>query len=309
MIALAQQAGAAAAAAVQKPVADVTRAFTAEMNSGREMVDVALRWLAENGASFVVNVLVAVLLLLIGSHVIRLTTRATQKALHKTGRVNALLQNFLCNVVNKTGWVLLAMVVVQRLGVNIAPLIAGLGVTGFILGFAFQETLGNLASGMMIAINQPFKVGDYVAVGGIEGSVMELNMMAATLTTGDNKKVVVPNKVIWGTAITNYTAMDKRRVDMAIGIAYGMDIGKARRIALDVMRSHPLVLAEPAPIAEVLSLNDSAVSLVMRPWTKPSDYWTVLFAVNQAVKEAFDKNGIEIPFPQLEVRMKSQTGC
>ncbi len=305
MIAMAQQAAAVAAGAVQKPVEDVTRAFTAEMNSGREMVDVALRWLAENGASFVVNVLVAVLLLLIGSHVIRLSTRATHKALQKTGRVNTLLQNFLCSVVNKIGWILLAMIVVQRLGVNIAPLIAGLGVTGFILGFAFQETLGNLASGMMIAINQPFKVGDYVAVGGIEGSVMELNMMAATLTTGDYKKVVVPNKVIWGAAITNYTAMDKRRVDMAIGIAYGVDIGKARQIALDVMRSHPLVLSGPAPIVEVLSMGDSAVNLVMRPWTKPEDYWTVLFAVNQAVKEAFDKNGIEIPFPQLEVRMKS----
>ena len=302
---MAQQMAAVAAGAVQKPVEDVARVFTAEMSNGREMVDVALRWLTENGASFVVNVLVAVLLLLVGSHLIGLVTRATHKALQKTGRVNTLLQNFLCSVVNKTAWVLLAMIVVQRLGVNIAPLIAGLGVTGFILGFAFQETLGNLASGMMIAINQPFKVGDYVAVGGIEGSVMELNMMAATLTTGDYKKVVVPNKVIWGSAITNYTAMDKRRVDMAIGIAYGMDIRKARQIALETMRAHPLVLSEPAPIAEVLSLGDSAVNLVLRPWTKPADYWTVLFSVNQAVKEAFDQNGIEIPFPQLDVHMKS----
>ena len=301
---MAQQAAAAAAQAVQKPVEDVTRVFTAEVNNGRQMVDVALRWLAENGASFVVNVLVAVLLLVIGSHVIRLVTRATHKALLKTGRVNTLLQNFLCSVVNKVSWILLVMIVVQRLGVNIAPLIAGLGVTGFILGFAFQETLGNLASGMMIAINQPFKVGDYVAIGGIEGSVMELNMMAATLTTGDNKKVVVPNKVIWGTAITNFTAMDKRRVDMAIGIAYGMDIGKARQVALEVMRAHPLVLAAPAPIVEILSMGDSAVNLAMRPWTKPGDYWTVLFAVNQAVIEAFGRNGIEIPFPQLEVRVK-----
>ena len=302
---VAQQVASVAAGAIQKPVVNAAQALTAEVNNGREMVDAALKWLAENGASFVVNVLVAVLLFLIGSHLIRLVTSATQKALQKTGRVNALLQNFLCSVVNKTAWVLLAMIVVQRLGVNIAPLIAGLGVTGFILGFAFQESLGNLASGMMIAINQPFKVGDYVAVGGIEGSVMELNMMATTLTTGDFKKVVVPNKVVWGAAITNYTAMDRRRVDMAIGIAYGMDIGKAKRIALEVMSAHPLVLADPAPITEVLSLGDSAVNLVMRPWTSPADYWTVLFAVNQAVKEAFDKNGIELPFPQLEVHLKS----
>lgn len=300
---MAQQVAAAAADAVQKPAA----VLAADMNSGREMVDAALRWLAENGASFVVNVLVAILLVILGSHVIRLMTRATHKALVKTGRVNTLLQNFLCSVVHKTGWILLVMIVVQRLGVNIAPLIAGLGVTGFILGFAFQETLGNLASGMMVAVNQPFKVGDYVALGssGIEGTVLELNMMAATLTTGDNKKVVVPNKVVWGSAITNYTAMDKRRVDMTIGIAYGMDIDKARQIALEVMRAHPLVLADPAPIAEVLTLADSAMVLALRPWAKPPDYWTVLFAVNQAVKEAFDKHGIELPFPQLDVYMKS----
>ena len=292
-------------AVVQKQVTEVTQALGAEVSNGREMLNLALKWLAENGINFLVNVLVALLLLVVGSYAIRLLTGATRKALQRTRRVNSLLEVFLCSVVNKTAWVLLLMIVLQRLGVNIAPLIAGLGVTGFILGFAFQESLGNLASGMMIAINQPFKVGDYVAVGGIEGSVRELNMMAATLATGDNKKVVVPNKVIWGAPITNYTAMDKRRVDMAVAVAYGMDIRKARRVALDVMRSHPLVLADPAPIAEVLSMGDSAVNLVMRPWTKPADYWTVLFAVNQAVKEAFDKNGIEIPFPQLEVRMKS----
>lgn len=292
-------------AVVQKQVTEVTQALGAEVSNGREMLNIALKWLAENGINFLVNVVVALILLVVGSYAIRLLTGATRKALQRTRRVNSLLEVFLCSVVNKTAWVLLLMIVLQRLGVNIAPLIAGLGVTGFILGFAFQESLGNLASGMMIAINQPFKVGDYVAVGGIEGSVRELNMMAATLATGDNKKVVVPNKVIWGAPITNYTAMDKRRVDLAVAVAYGMDIGKARRVALDVLRSHPLVLADPAPIAEVLSMGDSAVNLCLRPWTKPEDYWTVLFAVNQAVKEAFDKNGIEIPFPQLEVRMKS----
>lgn len=305
MVAIAQQAGADAVAAVQKPVADVAQAFTAQVDCGRAMVDVALKWLAENGASFVVSLIVVTLLLLIGTRAIRLITLSTRKALQKTGRVNALLETFLCSVVHKTCWALLIMIVLQRLSINIAPLIAGLGVTGFILGFAFQESLGNLAAGMMIAINQPFKVGDYVTVGGIEGSVQELNMMAATLTTADFKKVMVPNKVIWGTPITNYTAMDRRRVEIAVGIAYGADIGKAKRIAMEVLRANPLVMREPEPIAEVLALGDSAVNLVLRPWAKPEDYWTVFFAVNQAIKEAYEQNGVDIPFPQLEVRMKS----
>jgi len=295
----------AASELLQKPITDVQHALAAEVSQGREIVDVALRWLAENGISFLINVLVALLLLTVGTVAIRSLTCATHKALVKSGRVNALLQNFLRSVVKKTAWVLLLMVVLQRLGVNIAPLIAGLGVTGFILGFAFQESLGNLAAGMMIAINQPFQVGDYVTVGTISGTVRELNMMAATLFTADNVKVVVPNKVIWGSPITNFTATDKRRLEIAVGIAYGADIAKAKRIALEVLRADPRVLADPAPIAEVIAMGNSSVNLVLRPWATPATYWDAFFALNHAVKEAFDRNGIEIPFPQMDVRVKN----
>ena len=295
----------AASEVIPKPIAEVQQVLAEEVSQGREFVDIALRWLTENGISFVVNVLVALLLLAIGMVVIRVLTRTTQKALGRSGRVNALLQNFLCSVVNKTAWVLLLMIVIQRLGVNIAPLIAGLGVTGFILGFAFQESLGNLAAGMMIAINQPFQIGDYVTVGTISGTVRELNMMAATLFTADNIKVMVPNKVIWGAPITNYTATDKRRIDIAVNIAYGADITKAKRVALDTLRADPRVLDDPAPIAEVIAMGDSAVNLVLRPWTTPSDYWATFFALNQAIKEAFDREGIKIPLPQMDIRVKS----
>jgi small conductance mechanosensitive channel len=295
----------AASEVIPKPIAEIQQVLAEEVSQGREFVDIALRWLTENGISFVVNVLVALLLLAIGMVVIRVLTRTTQKALGRSGRVNALLQNFLCSVVNKTAWVLLLMIVIQRLGVNIAPLIAGLGVTGFILGFAFQESLGNLAAGMMIAINQPFQIGDYVTVGTISGTVRELNMMAATLFTADNIKVLVPNKVIWGAPITNYTATDKRRIQIAVNIAYGADISKAKRVALDVLRADPRVLDDPAPIAEVIAMGDSAVNLVLRPWTTPSDYWATFFALNQAVKEAFDREGVKIPLPQMDIRVKS----
>ncbi|HON48595.1 MAG TPA: mechanosensitive ion channel family protein [Kiritimatiellia bacterium] len=289
---------------IQKPIVEIQHALAEEVSQGRELLNIVFRWLTENGIRFAVDVVVALLLLGIGIFVIRALTRATRKALVKSGRVNLLLQNFLCSVVNKTAWVLLLMVVVQRLGVNIAPLIAGLGVTGFILGFAFQESLGNLAAGMMIAINQPFQVGDYVTVGTISGTVRELNMMAATLFTADNVKVVVPNKVIWGSPITNFTATDRRRMEIAVAIAYGADIGKAKRVALDTLRADPRVLADPAPIAEVISLGDSSVNLVLRAWAKPASYWPAFFALNHAVKEAFDKNGIEIPFPQMDVHVK-----
>jgi small conductance mechanosensitive channel len=294
-----------AAEILQVPLEEVKEALAAEVSQSRELLNVALRWLTENGIGFAVNALVALLLLAVGTVAIRVLTRASSRALVRTGRVNALLQNFLCSVVNKTAWALLLMIVLQRLGVNIAPLIAGLGVTGFILGFAFQESLGNLAAGMMIAINQPFQVGDYVTVGAISGTVRELNMMAATLFTADNVKVVVPNKVIWGSPITNFTATDKRRMEIAVGIAYGADIAKAKRVAMDVLRADPRVLADPAPIAEVTSISGSTVNLVLRPWAKPSEHGPAFFALNQAVKEAFDRNGIEIPIPQMDVRVKT----
>ncbi|MDR2850320.1 MAG: mechanosensitive ion channel family protein [Verrucomicrobiota bacterium] len=297
---------AAAAELLNAPlIGEVQEAFTAEVTHNRELLDAAALWLAEHGINFLFNVLIALFLLAVGTLLIRLLTKGTAKALARTGRVNALLQHFLCSVVNKTAWALLVMTVLQRLGVNTAPLIAGLGVTGFILGFAFQESLGNLAAGMMIAINQPFQVGDYVTVGAISGTVRELNMMAATLFTSDNLKVVVPNKVIWGAPITNYTATDRRRLEIAVGIAYGADIAKAKRIALDTLRADPRVLTSPPPIAEVVSMGDSAVNLVLRPWTTPPNYTSALFSLNQAVKEAFDKNGIDIPFPQLDVHMKT----
>jgi len=285
-------------------VAGVTNVLAGEMSKGTEMLNVAKEWLAENGTAFAVNVVVSLIILVVGAYVIRLITKAADRALVSNKHINSLMEKFLCNVVNKSCWVLLLMIIAQRVGLDIGPLIAGLGVTGFILGFAFQESLSNLAAGMMIGINEPFKVGDYVQAGGIEGTVRDLNMMAATLTTGDNKKVVVPNKLIWGSAITNYSAMDKRRVDLSVGIAYGADITQAKQVVLDAIKSVKGVLADVEPTVGVVAMGDSSVNLVVRPWCAPADYWSVLFAVNQAVKEALDAAGIEIPFPQRVVHTK-----
>lgn len=293
--------------AVAKPAAKVggkvVAGLGAQVNEGKELWDQVVAWVAEKGVDFAINVAVALVILLVGAIAIRLIKVAVEKALAKANRGNSLFSKFICSVVTKTCWALLLMVFLQRLGINVTPLIAGLGVTGFILGFAFQESLGNLASGMMIAINEPFKVGDYINAGGIEGSVRELNMMATILTTPDNKKVVLPNKSVWGSPITNYSAMETRRVDMAVGIAYGSDIGRAKDVAVETLRKIPGVLDDPAPMAEVSKLDNSSVLLTVRAWSKNADYWSVYFAAQQQVKEAFDSADISIPFPQLTVHM------
>ncbi len=283
---------------------EVTKSLSSEFSTGSEMLNVAKQWLAANGTAFLVNIVVSVIILVIGSMVIRLIGKAVERTLVANKHINSLMEKFLTNVVNKVCWLLLLMVVAQRVGIDIGPLIAGLGVTGFILGFAFQESLSNLAAGMMIGINEPFKVGDYVQAGGVNGSIMDLNMMATTLSTPDNKKVVVPNKLIWGSAITNFSALDKRRVDMGVGIAYGADISVAKRVILDVVKANKDVLTDIEPTIEVLAMGDSSVNLVVRPWSATADYWKVFYALNHSIKEALDAAGIEIPFPQMDVHTK-----
>ena len=276
-------------------------ALSAQLTQGQELWNQILTWLSERGVAFAINLVVALLILLVGMFAIKLIRAAVARALAKVNKMSKLLSDFLVSVVSKTCWAVLALVVLQRLGVNVGPLVAGLGVTGFILGFAFQETLGSFAAGMMIALNQPFKVGDYVVAGGVEGAVLELNMMATVFATADNKKVVVPNKVVWGSAITNFSALGKRRVDTKVAVDYGTDLKKAVEVAREAIKSIPGVLADPAPAVAVASLDDSAVTINLRPWAACADYWTVYSATQETVKKAFEANGIKIPFAQIVV--------
>ena len=265
--------------------AKVAHGFGSQVEAGRELANRVVEWLAEKGVDFVINAVVALIILLVGMLVIRGVNAAVTKSLEKAHRGGGLFAKFVVSVVSKTCWALLAMIVLQRLGINVTPLLA------------------NLASGMMIAINEPFKVGDFIEAGGVSGVVRGLDMMATVLTTGDNRKVVLPNKTVWGSPIVNYSAMDKRRVDIAVGVSYGTDISLARDVALEAVRSIGAVLADPAPMAEVMKLDDSAVAFAVRVWCRTADYWSVYFAAQQRVKEEFDRAGVKIPFPQLDVHL------
>ena len=270
---------------------------------GRTMWNRIVDWASTGGLDFAKNLLVAAVILVAGAIVIRLVKKAAAKVLKNNGKGRQLFSRFVLSVIDKTCWVLLIVTAIEQIGVDVGPIIAGIGVTGFILGFAFQESLGNLASGLMIAMNEPFRVGDFVSVAGLDGTVLEVNMMATVLSTADNKKVVIPNKNAWGAPIVNYSAMDKRRVDMKIGVSYGTDLGKALAVAAEAVGKVEGVLADPAPGISIGSLDDSAVVINIRPWCRPADYWAVYSATYKAVKEAFDANGVSIPFPQLDVHL------
>ena len=279
----------------------IVNEFSQQLNHGQELWQQALTWLTDKGLSFAVNLVASLVILVLGWLAIKLIVSAVGKAVEKGGKKNTLFCNFIRNVTSKICWAVLTVIVLGRLGVNVGPIIAGLGVTGFILGFAFQESLGNLASGLMIAINEPFKIGDYVIVAGLEGTVTKVDMMATVLATADNKKVVIPNKSAWGAPITNFSALGRRRVDLQIGVDYSADLSKAIRVALEALKTVPGVLAEPAPAVAVASLADSSVVLNVRPWTEGANYWTVANDAQLAVKTAFEQSGIAIPFPQIVV--------
>ena len=264
----------------------------------------AMEWLKTAGVDYGFRILGALAILIVGAIAIRIFAGVLTRLLEKTKLgAKSLVAKFIASVAVKVAWAFLAVIVLGKLGVDVGPLIAGLGVTGFVVGFAFQESLGSLAAGLMIAINKPFKVGDYVSAAGLEGAITALDMMAVTMATGDNKKITIPNKQVWGAPIVNYSALERRRVDFAVGVSYGTDLSLAKKTAIAAVSSVKGVLADPAPMAEVKSLDDSAVALTVRAWAKNSDYWSVYFAGIQSIKESFDRAGVSIPFPQMDVHV------
>jgi len=219
-----------------------------------------------------------------------------------------LLLDFLKGTTSKLIMAIGFIMALGAIGVNVGPLLAGLGVLGFVVGFALQDTLGNFAAGVMILLYRPYDVGDFVTAGGVTGSVKSMNLVSTTLGTPDNQVQIVPNGQIWGGVITNVTANDTRRVDLVAGIGYGDDMDKAEAVLRRIVESHDKVLAEPAPVIKVHELADSSVNLIVRPWTKTSDYWAVYWDLTKAIKAEFDKEGINIPFPQRDVHLYKVEG-
>jgi small conductance mechanosensitive channel len=219
--------------------------------------------------------------------------------------ISKLLQSFLVGAIY---WLVLTvglLFVLAALGVNVTPLFAMIGGASFILAFAFQDTLGNLASGLMIMINRPFDEGDYVVVGGTGGTVQSVSIVATTVTTPDNQVIVIPNKSVWGNVITNVTASDTRRVDLVFGISYEDSIPDALRVIEETVKAHPLVLADPEPVIRVHELAASSVNFICRPWTKTSDYWTVYWDLTHRMKEALEAASITIPYPQQDIHVRT----
>lgn len=266
---------------------------------------IILGWLKspEGGLRWAKNILAFIVIVLLAKVLSVLMGRLTRKAVDINKNYSDLLRVFLVNIVRKTVFVVGLVVALSMLGINVGPLVAGIGALGFIVGFALQGTLGNFAAGLMILTHRPYDVGDVVETAGIMGFVQSMNLNTTTIKTFDNQVVVVPNGSIWGNNIINVTGSETRRVDLVFGIGYADDMAQAQAIMERILESHPLVLKDPAPVVKVHELGDSSVNFVCRPWTMTSDYWTVHWDVTRAVKERFDAEGVSIPFPQRDIHL------
>ena len=249
------------------------------------------------------NILMAIVVILVGYLVAILVSKYI-KRLMKRANFSVILVEFASRIVKILIIILVFSIAIGYLGVDVGAAVISVSVvSGFIFGFAFQETLGNLAAGFMIAITKPFKKGDYVEIAGNCGTITGVGASITQLNTVDNKKVIIPNSKVWGEPIVNYTAHSIRMIDMSVGISYGDDIGKAIKVSMDVLKNHKNVLKDPEAYVGVANLGDSSVNLLVRPWVETVNYWKTKWELIKNIKEAFDKEGISIPFPQRDVHI------
>jgi small-conductance mechanosensitive channel len=249
------------------------------------------------------NIILAILVLIIGIIVVKIAAATLKKWMIKA-KISEILAEFATRIIRLILYVFVIGTALAFLGVEIgAALISVSVVLGFVLGFALGDTLSNIAAGFMVAVTKPFKKGDYVTANGESGIVENVGISITELRTLDNKLVIIPNKSVWGGNITNFTKYSTRRVDMNMGVGYSDDLEKVIKNTLDVIKADKRVLTEPAPQVAVSEFADSAVILVVRPWVKTSDYWDFFFDFQKAIKQKYDKEGINIPFPQMDVHL------
>jgi small conductance mechanosensitive channel len=254
------------------------------------------------GPRLLFRLIVVIFILFFFSRLGRGVQSLAKKALSSSKvRLSALLTDLIVATAGNLIMLLVILIALSQLGISLGPLLAGLGIAGFIIGFALQDTLANFASGMLILIYRPFDVGDFVTAGGVTGKVSHMSLVNTTFKTIDNQVLIVPNNLIWSGVVTNVTAQRTRRVDLMFGVAYSDDIEKVEKILAEVVASHELVLDDPEPMIKLHELADSSVNFVVRPWVKTDDYWEVYWDLLRTVKMRFDAEGITIPFPQREV--------
>ena len=252
---------------------------------------------------YALDVVGAVLLLIAGWMVAGWVQKHTARMLGAVERVDATLLSFVTQLVRYSILILVMVAVLAQFGVQPTSIIAVLGAAGLAVGLALQGTLANIAAGVLLLFLRPFKIGEYIDAGGVAGTVREIGLFATEFESYDGIFVMVPNSQLASAAITNYSRLPTRRLDLVIGISYGDNMNQAMTVLNDLLVHDDRILKEPAHQVMVKELADSSVNLNLRCWTKRQDYWSLLFDLTKQAKERLDKHGISIPFPQRDVHL------
>lgn len=291
-----------------KPYRDYLSALTAELfqvTDNWTLVENAVRWIfsSNGGLDFLKKIgimLVSIWGMRMAARVLR---RMTQKALDRQRDLSESLKSFIPKVVYWGTFVVGLMFLLSGLGFYLAPILTIFGGLSIVIAFAMQETLGNLAAGLMIMVFKPFDFGDYVEMSGVAGEVYSMSIISTTIRTFDNKFIIVPNSTVWGDVITNVNVAKTRRVDMVFRIGYDDDVEKAKAILIDLCTSHEKVLKDPAPSVFMAAIDESSVNVNCRPWVLTGDYWTVYWDLIDKGKKSFDTEGISTPLPQKQIHI------
>ncbi|NRB37782.1 MAG: mechanosensitive ion channel [Pseudomonadales bacterium] len=198
------------------------------------------------------------------------------------------------------------LVALSQLGVSLLPVLTGLGIAGFVIGFALQDTLGNFASGMMILIYRPYDVGDTVQAGSVFGCVSSMNLVSTTIMTIDNQTLIIPNTKIWGDVITNVTDQKTRRIDMKFNLPLESDVDESLNFFKQLIKQQPAILNEPEPLIELNAIHNHALEFIVKPWVNTEDYWSTYWAINAEVKRQLDKKGIQLPVQQHKIILQDK---
>jgi len=253
-----------------------------------------------------IKVIGAIIILILGRIAAGIGRNVVRKVLEKS-KTDPAVVSFVGSMIYFLILIFAVLAALAKFGIQTASFVAILGAAGFAIGFALQGSLANFAAGVLILVLRPFKVGDYIDGAGVGGTVKDIQLFTTVLATPDNIKIMVPNGKLFGDTIKNFSGFDTRRIDFVIGIGYTSDIQKAYDVLINLIKEDTRILSDPPPKVAVSELADSSVNFVVRPWVKRSDYWGVKFDLTRKIKEAFDENGIEIPFPQQVVHMLSES--
>ena len=263
-----------------------------------ELIPKLIEW----GSVLGLKLIAAIAILVIGRIVAKSIRKLIVKVMDKR-KVDKTISSFISSLVFSGLYIFVILAALSQIGIQTTSFMAIIGAAGLAIRLALQGSLSNFASGFLIILFRPFKLGDYVEAGGVSGSVSKISIFTTNINTVDNKKIIVPNAQIMNGTITNYTAEKTRRVDLTFGVGYEADISKVKDILNIIINKHKLILKDPEPFVRLGNLGDSSIDFTVRVWTKTEDYWTVYFDLTENAKEEFDNENISIPYPQMDVHM------